>query len=84
MGYFRSESQRPDLERLEEEILTLWDREDTFVRSVEMRKGSEKFVFVEGPPTANGLPHPGHILTRIVLGHAWSAGRDRSGEGAAD
>ena len=66
MGYFRSESQRPDLERLEEEILTLWDREDTFVRSVEMRKGSEKFVFIEGPPTANGLPHPGHILTRIV------------------
>ena len=66
MGYFRSESQRPDFEKLEAEILTLWDREDTFVRSVELRKGSEKFVFVEGPPTANGLPHPGHILTRIV------------------
>jgi len=66
MSQFRKEAQRPNFVRLEEEILALWDREKTFERSVEQRKGREKFVFIEGPPTANGLPHPGHILTRVI------------------
>ncbi|MEA1999983.1 MAG: class I tRNA ligase family protein, partial [Euryarchaeota archaeon] len=66
MAYFRSETQRPDFVKLEEEILELWDTEDTFERSVNQRKDGKKFVFIEGPPTANGLPHPGHILTRVV------------------
>nr|QNO56666.1 isoleucine--tRNA ligase [Methanosarcinales archaeon ANME-1 ERB7] len=66
MAYFRSETQRPDFVKLEEEILELWDTEDTFERSVNQRKDCKKFVFIEGPPTANGLPHPGHILTRVV------------------
>ncbi len=68
MPHFRSESQKANFARLEEEILERWarDREKIFERSVEQRGGCEKFVFVEGPPTANGLPHPGHILTRVV------------------
>ncbi|NAT11058.1 isoleucine--tRNA ligase [ANME-1 cluster archaeon AG-394-G06] len=66
MAYFRSETQRPEFVKLEEEILELWDSEDTFDRSVTQRKDCKKFVFIEGPPTANGLPHPGHILTRVV------------------
>lgn len=68
MPYLRSESQKANFAGLEEEILALWDRdgEKTFKHSVDRRKGCEKFVFVEGPPTANGLPHPGHILTRVV------------------
>jgi isoleucyl-tRNA synthetase len=66
MAYFKSESQRPDFVKLEEEILKIWDREGTFERSVTTREDGEKFVFLEGPPTANGLPHPGHILTRVV------------------
>jgi isoleucyl-tRNA synthetase len=67
MPYFRSETQKANFARLEEEILALWDREkNTFERSVDQREGCEKFVFVEGPPTANGLPHPGHILTRVM------------------
>lgn len=68
MPHFRSESQKANFARLEEGILELWarDREKIFERSVEQREGCEKFVFVEGPPTANGLPHPGHILTRVV------------------
>ncbi|MEA2053024.1 MAG: isoleucine--tRNA ligase [Euryarchaeota archaeon] len=66
MAYFRSETQRPNFVKLEEEILELWDSEDTFDRSVTQRKDCKKFVFIEGPPTANGLPHPGHILTRVV------------------
>jgi len=66
MPYFRKETQKADFGLLEEEILALWDREQTFQESIEQREGCEKFVFVEGPPTANGLPHPGHILTRVV------------------
>jgi isoleucyl-tRNA synthetase len=66
MAYFKSETQRVNFVKQEEEILALWDREKTFERSVGRRAGCEKFVFVEGPPTANGLPHPGHILTRVV------------------
>ncbi|HID20244.1 MAG TPA: isoleucine--tRNA ligase [Methanophagales archaeon] len=66
MAYFESETQRPDFVKLEEGILKIWDSEDTFERSVNQRKEGKKFVFVEGPPTANGLPHPGHILTRVV------------------
>lgn len=66
MPYFKRETQKADFSKQEEEILALWDREKTFERSVDQRAGCEKFVFVEGPPTANGLPHPGHILTRVV------------------
>ncbi len=63
---FRKEEQRVDFVRLEENILALWEREHTFERSVEQRRGRDTFVFIEGPPTANGLPHPGHILTRVI------------------
>ncbi len=66
MAQFKSETQRVDFIKQEEEILERWDREGTFERSVERRTGCEQFVFVEGPPTANGLPHPGHVLTRVV------------------
>ncbi len=66
MPYFKRETQKADFTRLEEGILELWEREKTFKRSVDQREGCEQFVFLEGPPTANGLPHPGHILTRVV------------------
>ncbi len=66
MAQFKSETQRANFVKQEEEILEQWDREKTFERSVDSRKGGEQFIFVEGPPTANGLPHPGHVLTRVV------------------
>ena len=66
MAYFRGEVQKANFVQLEEEVLNGWNREKTFERSVARREGCEKFVFVEGPPTANGLPHPGHILTRVM------------------
>jgi isoleucyl-tRNA synthetase len=66
MPYFKKETQKADFLQLEEAISQLWDSEKTFERSVDQREGCDKFVFVEGPPTANGLPHPGHILTRVV------------------
>lgn len=56
----------PDFPRLEEEVLAFWKAEQIYERSLEQRAGAEPFVFYEGPPTANGLPHPGHCLTRAI------------------
>ncbi|TWT40979.1 Isoleucine--tRNA ligase [Phycisphaerae bacterium RAS1] len=50
----------------EKRILAFWDEQDVFHRSLELRKDAPRFVFYEGPPTANGLPHPGHCLTRAI------------------
>ncbi|MCX8064809.1 MAG: isoleucine--tRNA ligase [Candidatus Hydrogenedentes bacterium] len=50
----------------EKEILKFWKEKKIYKKSLEQRKGSPKFVFYEGPPTANGLPHPGHCLTRTI------------------
>ncbi|MBX7161773.1 MAG: isoleucine--tRNA ligase [Acidimicrobiia bacterium] len=51
---------------LEERRLERWSADDTFRRSVEARRGGPTFVFYDGPPFANGLPHYGHILTSYV------------------
>jgi isoleucyl-tRNA synthetase len=57
----------PDLPALEREVLDFWARDDTFRASVEKNSagedGSNEFVFYDGPPFANGLPHYGHLLT---------------------
>ena len=50
----------------EKRILDLWDQEHIFEKSVETRKDQDSFVFYEGPPTANGLPHVGHALGRTI------------------
>lgn len=50
----------------EEEILKYWEQEDIFKKSINNREGAKKFVFFEGPPTANGTPHPGHVLTKAM------------------
>jgi isoleucyl-tRNA synthetase len=47
-------------------ILNKWSKEDTFKRSVEKRVGFPNYVFYEGPPTANGVPHIGHVLGRVI------------------
>lgn len=50
---------------MEEEIIKFWKDNDIFKKSLEIRKGSPRFNFYEGPPTANGKPHAGHVLPRI-------------------
>ncbi len=50
----------PDVER---EVLEFWKRDDTFRASIAQRDGAEEWVFYDGPPFANGLPHYGHLLT---------------------
>jgi len=47
-------------------VLKQWQEEDTFKQSIENRKSSPNFVFYEGPPTANGAPHIGHVLGRVI------------------
>ena len=51
---------------LEEEILRLWRREDTFRKSLTRREGGERYVFYDGPPFATGLPHYGHLLAGTI------------------
>jgi isoleucyl-tRNA synthetase len=59
--------QQADYPRLEEQILEYWAKDGTFGASVEARAGGDnEFVFYDGPPFANGLPHYGHILTGFV------------------
>lgn len=48
---------------IETGILAFWKRDDTFAASVEQREGCTEWVFYDGPPFANGLPHYGHLLT---------------------
>ena len=63
---FRSVPGNANFPQLEEEILTFWKEHKVYEQSLERRAGSDKFVFYEGPPTANGMPHPGHCLTRAI------------------
>jgi isoleucyl-tRNA synthetase len=58
---------QPDLPKLEEAILASWEADGTFQASVDQRlPGAGEFVFYDGPPFANGLPHYGHLLTGYV------------------
>ena len=52
--------------RLEESILGFWKERQIYEKSLAARQDAKPFVFYEGPPTANGLPHPGHCLTRAI------------------
>ncbi|MBE7056928.1 MAG: isoleucine--tRNA ligase [Ruminococcaceae bacterium] len=50
----------------EKKIEQFWKDERIFEKSIEERKGGEPFCFYDGPPTANGKPHIGHVLTRVI------------------
>ena len=66
MTRFRHPDPTVSLPQLEERVLARWAAQDTFQRSVARRVGAPEFVFYDGPPFANGLPHYGHILTSYV------------------
>ncbi len=50
----------------EKAIVEFWKKNDIFEKSIEHRDGCERFTFYDGPPTANGKPHIGHVLTRAI------------------
>ncbi|MFS0898211.1 isoleucine--tRNA ligase [Mycolicibacterium litorale] len=56
----------PNFPQLETEVLGYWDSDDTFRASIARRDGAPEYVFYDGPPFANGLPHYGHLLTGYV------------------
>ena len=50
----------------EKEVEKFWRENDIFKKSMENRKEGETYTFYDGPPTANGKPHIGHVLTRVI------------------
>ncbi|MCD8020510.1 MAG: isoleucine--tRNA ligase [Clostridiales bacterium] len=50
----------------EKETAKFWKDNDIFKKSMEQREGSPVYTFYDGPPTANGKPHIGHVLTRVI------------------
>jgi len=55
-----------DLPRVNNEVLKMWDENDTFRRSLRSREGRGEFVFYEGPPSANGMPGIHHVMSRAI------------------
>lgn len=62
---FHPVSNKVNFPQLEENILSWWGSNNVFERSVEARRGRPRFVFYEGPPTANGNPGIHHVLSRV-------------------
>jgi isoleucyl-tRNA synthetase len=56
---------RQELPALEQQVLQRWRERDVFAESLRMREGAERWVFYEGPPTANGPPGSHHVLSRV-------------------
>ncbi|MDL9937416.1 isoleucine--tRNA ligase [Gordonia sp. ABSL1-1] len=56
----------PSFPDVEQEVLRYWDDDGTFAASIANRADADEFVFYDGPPFANGLPHYGHLLTGYV------------------
>ena len=50
----------------EKEVEELWKEKDIFKKSIDLREGCPTYMFYDGPPTANGKPHIGHVLTRVI------------------
>ena len=50
----------------EREVEKFWKDNDIFQKSIDSRKEGETYTFYDGPPTANGKPHIGHVLTRVI------------------
>ena len=63
---YRKVSTNLDPTERERDVLALWKEKKVFERSMEQRDGAPKYTFYDGPPTANGKPHIGHVLTRAI------------------
>lgn len=61
-----TEYKQLDLAAINTEVEKLWEREQTFAKSIETRKDNKPFVFFEGPPSANGTPGIHHVMARTI------------------
>ena len=50
----------------EKDVLDFWKKQDIAQKAIDQREGCDTFTFYDGPPTANGKPHIGHVLTRVI------------------
>ncbi len=62
---FKPVSSQVKFPKLEEDVLAFWKQNDTFRKSMQLREPNERYVFFEGPPTANGRPGLHHVLARV-------------------
>ena len=63
MAIYKEIKSNISLANIENEVLKKWDKEKTFLLSL---KGDSDYIFYDGPPFANGLPHHGHLLTGYI------------------
>ncbi len=64
--YYPDVNPNPSFPKLEGETLKFWEKDGTFQKSIDNRAKAKPFIFYDGPPFANGLPHYGHLLTGYV------------------
>ena len=63
---YQSVSPNVNFVEQEKKIEAFWQEEHIFEKSIDSRKKGTPYVFYDGPPTANGKPHIGHVLTRVI------------------
>ena len=63
---FKPVSNKVAFPKMEEEILSFWEQDGTFCKSLKKNEGKERYTFYDGPPFATGLPHYGHLLAGII------------------
>ena len=63
---FKSVSNKVAFPQMEEEILKIWEKNQTFEKSLKRNEGKERYKFYDGPPFATGLPHYGHLLAGTI------------------
>ena len=63
---FRPVQANASFPKQEESIIDFWQQNSIYDQSLARRANRPRYVFFEGPPTANGMPHPGHCLTRAI------------------
>src|SRR5687767_6098603 len=59
---FKPVSSKVNFPKVEEDILNYWDQNNTFQKSLDLRKNAKAYTFYDGPPFATGLPHYGHLI----------------------
>ena len=72
---YKKVSTKLDSVEREKEVIEFWKKNDIFKKSLKIREGHPTFMFYDGPPTANGKPHIGHIETRVfkdVIPRFWT------------
>ena len=63
---FREVKKEETFPQIEERVLGLWDKDESFKKSLDSRPETEPYTFYDGPPFATGLPHYGHLLAGTI------------------